>query len=456
MSQAIVEAYSKPNFSDFNPRVIPYQSEVIDFLDGWNYSTGTPEILLSGSYGSAKSILMAHLAVRHCLENAGARVCLARKALPDLKDTIFKEILEHIAEDFIEDVHYKVNHSIARISWFNGSEIISRSWSDKKYKKARSLKLSMVVFEELTENNDDDKQAFDTLKARLRRIPTVKENILIAATNPDGPGHWVYKYFLEGTQPTRKVFKSVTTDNPFLDPVYIQQLKQDLSPREAQRYIYGEWIEIDQDRIYSAYDTDQNFLKLQYNINPHHPIILSFDFNIGHGKPMSSIAGQFINGVWHFFDEVVIQGARTQDAIESWLSRQYLTQGVRVIVHGDASGQARDTRSIVSDYDIIKRALSNAGVNVMMEVPRENPPIRRRHNIVNAYCLNEAGDRRLFIYNQCKVAHDGMRLSSLKKSGDYIEDDSKAYQHITTAIGYAVVHEHNRLGEKSIGTYRRM
>jgi len=313
----------------------------------------------------------------------------------------------------------------------------------------------MVVFEELTENNDDDKQAFDTLKARLRRIPTVKENILIAATNPDGPGHWVYKYFFENNQPTRKVFKSVTTDNPFLDPVYIQQLKADLAPREAQRYIYGEWVEIDQDRIYSAYDPELNYLKTDYVPNPHHPIILAFDFNIGHGKPMSSIAGQFIDGVWHFFDEVVIQGARTQDAIEAWLERPYIAHGARVLVHGDASGQARDTRSIVSDYDIIRRALANHGVNVTMEVPRENPPIRKRHNIVNAYCLNEAGARRLFIYNRCKVAHDGMRLSALKKSGEYIEDDSKAYQHITTAIGYSVVYEHNRLGTQVVGSSRR-
>ena len=455
MSDSAESSYSKPYFSEFNPRAIPYQSDVVDFLDEWDFGTGTPELLLSGSYGSAKSILMAHLAVRHCVENPGARVCLARKALPDLKDTIFKEILEHITEDFVEGKHYRVNHSTAKVTWWNGSEIISRSWSDKKYKKARSLKLSMVVFEELTENNDDDKQAFDTLKARLRRIPTVKENILVAATNPDGPGHWVYKYFFENNQPTRKVFKSVTTDNPFLDPVYIQQLKADLAPREAQRYIYGEWVEIDQDRIYSAYDPELNFLKTDYTPHPHHPIILAFDFNIGHGKPMSSIAGQFIDGVWHFFDEVVIQGARTQDAIEAWLERSYITHGARVLVHGDASGQARDTRSIVSDYDIIRRALANHGVNVTMEVPRENPPIRKRHNIVNAYCLNEAGARRLFIYNRCKVAHDGMRLSALKKSGDYIEDDSKPYQHITTAIGYSVVYEHNRLGTQAVGSSRR-
>jgi len=47
---------------------------------------------------------------------------------------------------------------------------------------------------------------------------------------------------------------------------------------------------------------------------------------------------------------------------------------------------------------------------------------------------------RLFIYKKCKVAHEGMRLTSLKKGADYIEDDSKEYQHVTTAIGYRVVY----------------
>lgn len=449
------ELYSQTNFTDFSPRIIPYQSDVIDFLDEWDYSTGTPEILLSGSVGSAKSILCAHIGVRHCLENPGARLCITRKAMPDLKSTIFKEILEHIDKDFIEGKHYTVNNTSASITWFNGSEIISRSWSDKKYKKLRSLKLSMVIVEELTENNEEDKEAFDNLKMRLRRIPTVKENILIAATNPDSPAHWAHKYFFESDSPNRKVFKSITTDNPFLDPVYIEQLKQDLDPKMAKRMLYGEWIELDSDRVYHAYNPEKNFKNELYTINQQHPIILAFDFNIGQGKPMSSSASQYINGIHHFFDEVVIQGARTPQAAEEWIHKGIVKPGQRIIIRGDASGEARDTRSIVSDYDILKRAFTNAGAIVEYQVPLANPPIRRRHNLMNAYCLNEQGHIRLYVYKNCKVTHDGMRLTALKKTGDYIEDDSKNYQHITTAMGYSVVYQHNLIGTQQVRSTNR-
>ena len=445
------ELKSKPYFSGFSPDDINYQREVIDFLDDWDYSTGTPEVLLSGSYGSAKSLLMAHLAVRHCLEWPGARVCLARKALPDLKATIFNEILEHLDNDpqFIEGTHYEINRTSASIKFINGSEIISRSWADKKYNKGRSLKLSMLVFEELTENNEDDYAAFKTLKARLRRIPTVKENILIGATNPDDPDHWVAKYFINSTMPTRRVFYSVTTDNPFLDPVYIEQLKQDLSPAEAERYIYGRWTRLDRERIYSSY-SDENFIKKPYEINKQYPITICHDFNIGEGKPMSAACYQYINDEFHIFKEFVINGARTLDLMEAMKeSGLFDIQVPHFIIHGDGSGHARDTRSFVSDYDLITKFIANqTKAKAILEVPKDNPPVRARHNKVNAYFLNEAKKRRAFIYQDCKVADEGFRLTALKKGGDYIEDDSKYYQHITTAIGYGIYYDSNKSNVK--------
>ena len=82
-----------------------------------------------------------------------------------------------------------------------------------------------------------------------------------------------------------------------------------------------------------------------------------------------------------------------------------------------------------------------------MQVPRSNPPVRTRHNIVNAYCQNDLGQHRLTVYAKCKTLDKGLRLTALKKGGSYIEDDSKPYQHITTALGYGVVYT-SKLNEK--------
>lgn len=190
---------STPSFTQFDPRIIPYQFQVIqDVFYNFDYSLGTHEILLNGSVGSAKSILMAHIAVRHCVQFRGARFMLGRKAMPDLKSTIYTKVKEHMFGDFIEDVDYVATDHIGRIVFRNRSEIISRSWADKKYKKLRSLELSGAAIEELTENDEDDKQAYIETKMRVGRLAHVPQKILIAATNPDSPAHWAYDYFKIG------------------------------------------------------------------------------------------------------------------------------------------------------------------------------------------------------------------------------------------------------------------
>ena len=137
---AAVDVLSRPTLEGFSPDVIPWQREVVDLIDSWDYAESTPEILLSGSYGSAKSTLLAHLAVRHCIEWPGARVAIGRKARDDIKKTIWAEILDHIAYDPEHDegmregrLHrgrvvggdYALDLSALRVVFANGSEIIA-------------------------------------------------------------------------------------------------------------------------------------------------------------------------------------------------------------------------------------------------------------------------------------------------------------------------------------------
>jgi len=88
-----------PNLLNFDPEVIPYQFEVMkDVRKNFDYGLGVHEVLLSGSVGSAKSILMAHIVVTHCIDNKRARVCLGRRSLTDLKETILQEIIDHMED----------------------------------------------------------------------------------------------------------------------------------------------------------------------------------------------------------------------------------------------------------------------------------------------------------------------------------------------------------------------
>lgn len=455
---------STPAITEFDPHVIPMQYAVICAIRrDFDYKKGTHEILLSGSVGSSKSLLMAHLGLTHCLMNGGARVGICRRALPDIKKTIFQKICEHLIADknFVQGRDYWITETQARIRFRNKSEIISCSWADKKYQKFRSLELSALLVEELIENDDEDQQAYQELKMRVGRLPHIKEKFIIAATNPGDPSHWAHRYFIESQSETRHVYYSVTTDNPFLPPEYIEQLKRDLDPKMARRMIYGEWIEISGDSVYYAYKNEKHFRKnAKYEINKSHPLSISFDFNIGEGKPMSCVVDQFVDGHFHFFDEAVIKGARTLDILEELQLKGYFDLGIPIEIHGDASGRAKDTRSIHSDFDIILKFLNNyqpkngGRLNVRLCVPPANPLVRTRHNIVNAYLENDLGESRISVYPNAKTLDEGFRLVKLKDGANYIEDDSKHYQHITTAAGYRICWHHLTTSRGSSRTIR--
>lgn len=463
---AVAALTSQPTLCAFQP-VIPYQREVCDLVRDFDYGTGNLEILLSGSFGSAKSTLMAHLVVRHCIEFKGARVCLGRRAMPDLKRTLWREVLDHISVDMREGRHYIVNRQSMTITFRNGSEIICASWADGRYKRFRSLKLSMLAVEEMVENDADDEEAYKELRARLRRLPHVPQNLAIGATNPDSPSHWVHRYFIDAQRataplphPTRRVFYSNTEDNPFIDRTYVAALKEDLSPREADRYLRGLWIELRTSFIYYAYDSAKDYRPtLAYKVDPEHPVHLSFDFNIALGKPMSAVLFQYIDDHFHIFAESVIEGARTAEVIEDFDARELLPRELgspprrlAYELNGDAAGKHKDTRSSRSDYDIIEHELHARGIVFIRNVPLANPPVRTRHNRVNAYCLNDAGKRRITVYKGCETVDEGLRLTALKKGAGYIEDDSKAFQHVTTAVGYGILATLSRQTRRKQGT----
>jgi len=461
MSTAVT---STPDFFSFNPKLIPYQYNVIyDIKQRFDYSTGPHYVLLSGSVGSAKSTLLAWLTIKHCTEFNGARAMIGRKAMPDLKDTIFLKIIEMLTNAFIEGVDYTINYTSSSIKFLkNNSEIISRSWHDKKYTKFRSLELSMIVIEELTENNNKEMVFMIEAIARLGRLPHIKENIFIAASNPDDPSHKAYQFFIEGAKKLtdiysrknndRHTYYSVTSSNPFLPKWYIDSLKDKYDTKMIQRLLYGKWLYINTDVIYYNYDPDKH-LKTDIKIIKRLPIRLSFDFNISKGKPMSSCAFQFNKKAdnveakrFTIFDEVAVEGARTDDALDEWAGKGIfdLPHNPEIIIHGDATGRSGTSKSRLTDYEIIEDFLANYRrkdgdvLEYIIEVPTINPPLRDRHNVTNGQLENSEGVNAVAVANKCEYVNKGFRNTRLKENAGYIEDQTTEGQDMSTAITYGI------------------
>jgi hypothetical protein len=346
-----------------------------------------------------------------------------------------------------------------KFTFSNGSVIRPFSWADRHYKKFRSHEFSMFAIEELTENSEQE--FYTEISARVGRLRHIREKLIVCATNPDDPEHWAYKHWFVDKSERRHAYLSKTAENPYLPESYIEQLRESLDPKLARRMLHGEWLPIRTEVLYHQYDPDLNRVKTPYEVNPKLETHWSWDFNIGDGKPLSTCFFQHDGKTFHVYKDIVIEGLRTEDMLEEAWSKGLLDHDTTYVINGDATGKHRDTRSRHHDYEIIRLWLSNAQnrqgkpIRFRMDVPLSNPKIRERHNIVNAQLRNDKGERRMILYPGAPVVHEGLMLTKLKSGAEYLEDDSKAYQHVTTALGYGVVAKIREGQKSSVSVIRR-
>ena len=70
-------------------------------------------------------------------------------------------------------------------------------------------------------------------------------------------------------------------------------------------------------------------------------------------------------------------------------------------------------------------------------MPRANPPVRKRHNQMNAMLKAADGTVSLFIHHRCKTLLRGLETVKLKPGAQHVETETRE-QHVTTALGCLV------------------
>lgn len=117
----------------------------------------------------------------------------------------------------------------------NGSEIIFRSGDDPE--KLRGPNLSGVWMDEASLMS---KEAYSVCIACLREAG--QAGWLSATFTPKGISHWTYEVFATNKNNTQ-LFRSSTTENPFLPGEFIDALKGQYSDRQASQEISGEFVD---------------------------------------------------------------------------------------------------------------------------------------------------------------------------------------------------------------------
>ena len=88
---------------------------------------------------------------------------------------------------------------------------------------------------------------------------------LFGTTNPDNPGHWLKKKFLDRLDVLAhwSVWHFVMDDNPSLSSEYIAQKKAEFTGLWYRRFVLGEWV-AGEGAIYDMWDPDEHVVEWPY------------------------------------------------------------------------------------------------------------------------------------------------------------------------------------------------
>lgn len=243
----------------------------------------TPELLYSGSLGSAKTRSLAEKGAKRCAKFAGSRTVVGRRYRAHLGGST----LAMLREKVITPAHWAWGWRSAAdggstLFWPNGSEMWFVGFDNPQ--RLLSSEVDMVLIDECVELNEEQ---WDSAADRLRRqvydddgntAPTQ----IAGATNPASPAHFLYQRFrpnlgshIEWTlepvrlrtghvMPANTAWAECVCSSPMdnvanLPPRYLAQLER-RHGRYYERMVLGKWVNYE-GAVYDCFDQDHHVVR---------------------------------------------------------------------------------------------------------------------------------------------------------------------------------------------------
>lgn len=316
-------------------------------------------IVFGGAIRGGKTYWLLLTICSLCLRYPRSRYAIIRKSLPDLKRTTFPSFVSILNDGVINYVK-SWNRDTNVVTFINGSELIFMSESyddDKDLNRFRGLEINGAGLDEV---NELQEVTFYKVQERIgswNKAIGKPPIVCLATCNP--AQNWVkeliYNRYRENTLPDKWAYiNSKITDNPYLDPEYIEALKE-LPPIQYARFVEGDWDitdEVVNPFLYSW--NDEKHIDDSIIINNNLPVYISVDFNV---NPLCALVIQNIGKDSYILDEIKIEKGSI-DAFCDHVMSYGIPNGLLRIT-GDAMGKGSSIqqRDNSSAYMQIKRTL---------------------------------------------------------------------------------------------------
>lgn len=384
----------------------------------------------SGPIGSGKSQALCQEAIKLSYLNAGRTGLIGAPTFPMLRDATQAALFEILESNRIPFDYSKADNTLHMKD--SGSKVIFRAVDE--FERLRGTNLAWFGLDELTYTPEE---SWLRLEGRLRD-PKATRLCGFAVWTPKGYD-WVYRKFIcEPAAGYTSVIAAPFENRHLLGhiPDFYDRLKSSYDENFFAQEVLGSYLSMQGGLVYTAFRREDHVSDLE--ADPNLPLLWALDFNV---DPMSSVIVQVRGHRLFVLGEIVLRRATTRQACEEF-EKRFPRHAGDVVVYGDASGYHLQT-SGVTDYQMIKEYFAgNYGARMRQKVPKANPAIRDRVNLMNARLRNSAGEVDMLIDSSCReLIKDFEQVSYKAETVEVDKDKDRQRSHLSDALGYLVWQE---------------
>ena len=426
------DAESKEKLAEYKRRQ-RYESLLVHqkkFLE----DTTTRHLGLVAGFGAGKSYSLTVKMLQLALDNPGCTGIALEPTYTMLADILMPQLQDLWDEWGIDYDFYRGAAEVnVRCPGGETSKILLRSFEN--YTRLRGVNAAWGVVDEIdTVKPALATTAFRLLQGRIRSGP--KPQIAVCST-PEGFG-WLYNFFVETDDDSKRLIRAKTTDNPWLPESYIQSLRDQYPPALIEAYLNGAFVNLAQSSIFGDYDREAN--KTDEVWTREDDIHIGMDFNISQCHAVVAV----IRNVQGNRTICCVDSFKTNDTYETvqYIQRRFgaALQRRRVFAYPDASGASAHTSSTTTDHQILRGGL----LNVVSD--RKNPDVRETFAQVNL-----AFHRNILRVNvdKCPELVSSLEKWSYDEKGLPVKGGTPDHSHACDALRYMYWHLGNGANRKA-------
>lgn len=363
-----------------------------------------------GGFGSGKSFIGIAKAVEKKLMMPGIAVGYYLPTYPLIRDMAFQRFSEYLT---LRKIPFQLHETNKEFVTPYG-KIILRSMDNPAMIVAYETGYAIIDEADVLPIRKM-KDAFVNILARNRASLPFGKNQLDFVSTPEG-FKFLYNFFVKEARDDKKIIHAHTEANTTLPPDYIENLKKSYTANQLKAYLYGEFVNITNESVYSSYDREAH--RHNEKIIDGEALYVGMDFNITN---MNAVI--HIKRATKLYAVGEIASAYNTQSVVEQLKARYPNHKFRI--NPDASGKSRRT-SGSSDFGILQKA------GFFVDAPKKNPRVSERVNAVNL-----AFERGQYFVDDdaCPMYAEALEKQSYK---DGAPDKDSGFDHITEAGGYSV------------------